>query len=90
MADTMTLILEDLDITTPNGRRLITSVNARFNASVTALVGQNGAGKSTLLRAIANLHPFVRGTIRLDALDNVRHKRTFLERLAFMPQNFMS
>jgi branched-chain amino acid transport system ATP-binding protein len=36
---------------------------------VTLVLGANGAGKSTMLKAVAGLHPPVRGTVTLDGTD---------------------
>jgi iron complex transport system ATP-binding protein len=49
------------------GRRLLDGIDVRFAAGeLVAIVGRNGAGKTTLLRAIAGLHPPVRGSIAID------------------------
>ena len=45
--------LSDLTFSWPNGRRVLSHLNASFAPGRTGLVGVNGAGKSTLLRLIA-------------------------------------
>lgn len=82
------LSIKDLSLTKPNGCPLIKNANVTFVPGITALVGANGSGKSTLLRCIAGLYPITCGSVRLDTLDNVRHKAAFLERMVFMPQGF--
>ena len=88
VGDTRSLTLSGLLITSPDGRPLVEAPGARLAPGVTALAGANGCGKSTLLRAIARLHPISRGSIQLGPMDGEPGRRGFLERLAFLPQNF--
>ena len=83
-----TLSLEDVVVAAPDGRKLIAAANARFNPGVTALIGPNGAGKSTLLRTLATLHPLGGGSVLLNGLNSVLDRKAFLDRIAFLPQNF--
>ena len=43
----------DLSFAWPDGKPVLTGLNAAFNPGRTGLIGPNGAGKSTLLNAIA-------------------------------------
>jgi ATPase subunit of ABC transporter with duplicated ATPase domains len=47
------VFLGDLSFSWPNGRGVLSAVNASFSPGRTGLIGVNGAGKSTLLRLIA-------------------------------------
>jgi ABC-type multidrug transport system ATPase subunit len=82
------LTLTGVLITAPDGRPLVEARGVRFAPGVTALAGANGCGKSTLLRAIAGLQPISRGSIQLGQIGEERGRRTLLERLMFLPQNF--
>ena len=88
VADADRLTLSDVLITSPDGRPLVEACDVHFGPGVTALAGANGCGKSTLLRAIARLHPVSRGSIQLGRMGEDRGRRSFLEKLAFLPQNF--
>jgi putative ATP-binding cassette transporter len=64
--DAARLVLEDVELDLPGGRRLIAGVNLTLARGGTALLGgPSGAGKSTLIRAIAGIWPFGRGKIRV-------------------------
>jgi ABC-type multidrug transport system ATPase subunit len=82
------LTLDRIELATPDGAPLLVAASAAFGPGVTALTGRNGAGKSTLLRAVFGLHPLAGGTVRFGPYDHVRDRAAFLERAAFMPQNF--
>lgn len=82
------LKLQDVRVSAPDGRSLIAASNVQFRSGVTALIGSNGSGKSTLLRALATLYPVAGGAISLDGLSGAGDRRTYLERLVFLPQNF--
>jgi ATPase subunit of ABC transporter with duplicated ATPase domains len=49
----MSIVLSDLSFSFPNGRVVLSRLNASFNPGRTGLIGANGSGKSTLLRLIA-------------------------------------
>lgn len=84
----MELVLDGVEIATPDGRPLIAATSVTFEPGVTTLIGANGSGKSTLLRALFGLHPIGAGSIRFGPHDHRRDRRAFLERAVFMPQDF--
>src|SRR5215469_16517917 len=49
----MSVVLCDLSFNWPNGRAILSGLNAAFGPGRTGLIGVNGSGKSTLLRLIA-------------------------------------
>lgn len=49
----MSIVLSDLSFSFPNGRVVLSRLNASFNPGRTGLIGANGSGKSTLLRMMA-------------------------------------
>src|ERR1700733_7902322 len=51
----MPVVLSDLSFSLPNGRVVLSTLSASFNAGRTGLIGANGSGKSTLLRLIAGV-----------------------------------
>jgi ATPase subunit of ABC transporter with duplicated ATPase domains len=48
----MSVVLSDLSFSFPNGRVVLSVLNAAFGPGRTGLIGVNGSGKSTLLRLI--------------------------------------
>ena len=54
-------------------------------ATVVAIVGKNGAGKTTLLRIAAGLIAPDAGTVSLDGLDPFKDRRSYQERLGYVP-----
>lgn len=76
-SDRPELVLRRLDIAFPDGRVVISGVDATIAPGEKVLiVGESGTGKSTLMRAIAGVWPWGRGEIALP-----RGARTM-----FMPQ----
>jgi len=49
----MSIVLNDLSFSLPNGRVVLSKLTASFNPGLTGLIGANGSGKTTLLRLIA-------------------------------------
>ncbi|MEE1617978.1 SIP domain-containing protein [Brachybacterium sp. J153] len=69
------VIVEDLDLTLPEGR-------------VTMIVGANGSGKSTLLRGLSRLLPPRGGQVLLDGADiHALRGKDLARRLGLLPQS---
>ena len=60
------LATDDLDLTLPNGTRLLQHLSLRVAGGDSVLIkGPSGSGKSTLFRAIGGIWPFGKGTVQL-------------------------
>ena len=60
------LLVSNLELGLPTGRRLLSAVNLRItNGEHLLIKGPSGSGKSTLFRAIAGIWPFGAGQVRL-------------------------
>ncbi len=51
----MSIVLNDLSFSLPDGRVVLSKLSASFSAGRTGLIGANGSGKSTLLRLVAGV-----------------------------------
>jgi len=51
----VSVVLNDLSFSLPDGRVVLSNLSASFNAGRTGLIGANGSGKSTLLRLVAGV-----------------------------------
>ncbi|RKQ37966.1 ABC transporter ATP-binding protein [Oceanobacillus halophilus] len=54
---------------------------------IVGLVGENGAGKSTLLSILATLLKPTKGTIALENLNYLSHRKLLREKIGFVPQD---
>lgn len=61
-----TLKIENLNLSTPKGKSLLSDIRLSVSAGEKLLImGPNGTGKSTLLRALSGLWPYGNGTLYL-------------------------
>jgi ATPase subunit of ABC transporter with duplicated ATPase domains len=60
------IVCTDLSFAWPDGKPVLTGLNAAFNPGRTGLIGPNRAGKSTLLKLIAGELSARRGTITVN------------------------
>jgi len=59
------LQIEGLDVSRPDGARLLENLNLRLQPGQALLIkGPSGSGKTTLLRALAGLWPYASGAVR--------------------------
>src|SRR5579872_120475 len=84
----MSLVIEDLYKTYPNGVRALNGISLTIPTGMFGLLGPNGAGKSTLMRTIATLQDPDRGSIRFRNIDVLHEKDTMRRVLGYLPQEF--
>ena len=92
----LTLTIEHLSKTYPNGVQALQDVSLTIPAGMFGLLGPNGAGKSTLMRILATLQEPDTGEVRFagssagsgQAIDVVRQKDALRETLGYLPQDF--
>jgi len=84
----MQLVINNLSKTYPNGVQAVKNVSLTLGDGMFGLLGPNGAGKSSLMRTIATLQEADEGSIFLDDLDVLKHKKQLREVLGYLPQEF--
>ncbi len=84
----MTLIIDRLSKTYPNGVRALNQVSLTIGTGMFGLLGPNGAGKSTLMRTIATLQTPDSGSIRFGDLDVLATPDEIRKLLGYLPQEF--
>jgi ABC-type multidrug transport system ATPase subunit len=84
----MTLQVEHLCKTYPNGVRALHDVSLTIPPGMFGLLGPNGAGKSTLMRTIATLQAPDSGTIRFRDIDVLAEPGRLRAELGYLPQEF--
>jgi ABC-type multidrug transport system ATPase subunit len=82
----MTLTIDDVSKTYPNGTQALTDVSLTIPPGMFGLLGPNGAGKSTLMRTIATLQEPDAGSVRLGDIDVLAEKQALRKRLGYLPQ----
>ena len=75
------LQLDDVEVRTPTGSRLIDPLDVRLDPGETLVItGGSGTGKTTLLRSLAQLWPFTSGMLR-----RPQDETMFLSQLPYVP-----
>lgn len=84
----MSLLIEKLSKTYPNGVQALKEVSLNIPKGLYGLLGPNGAGKSTLMRTIATLQNADEGSINLDKINVLTEKHELRKVLGYLPQEF--
>jgi ABC-type multidrug transport system ATPase subunit len=84
----LTLHIDNLSKTYPNGVRALQNVSLTVPTGMFGLLGPNGAGKSTLMRTIATLQEADSGSITLGTLNVLQQKDAVRRVLGYLPQEF--
>lgn len=84
----MSLIINNLSKTYPNGVRALNGVSMDIPTGMFGLLGPNGAGKSTLMRTIATLQEADTGSIQFRDIDVLKDKEAMRRVLGYLPQDF--
>lgn len=82
-SDDESVELEDIEVRTPAGDRLIDPLDVRLGRGDSLVItGRSGSGKTSLLRSLAELWPYASGTLRRPDGDN---ETMFLSQLPYVP-----
>ncbi|MBV9762136.1 MAG: ABC transporter ATP-binding protein [Acidobacteriaceae bacterium] len=84
----MALTIVGLSKTYPNGVKALNDITLSIGNNMFGLLGPNGAGKSTLMRTIATLQDPDAGSISLDGINVLKHKKEVRKILGYLPQEF--
>ncbi|WP_373070350.1 ABC transporter ATP-binding protein [Gemmatimonas sp.] len=84
----MTLRIDRLSKTYPNGVRALNDISLTIAPGMFGLLGPNGAGKSSLMRTIATLQPPDSGSIRFGDIDVLKEPEKLRAQLGYLPQEF--
>lgn len=82
----MTLTIENVSKTYPNGTRALSDVSLTIPAGMFGLLGPNGAGKSTLMRTVATLQEPDTGSVQLGDINVLEQNHALRKRLGYLPQ----
>jgi len=83
----MTLTIENVSKTYPNGTRALSDVSLTIPAGMFGLLGPNGAGKSTLMRTVATLQEPDTGSVQLGDINVLEQNHALRKRLGYLPQD---
>lgn len=84
----MNISIEGLNKIYKNGNRALKDVNLEIENGMFGLLGPNGAGKSSLMRILVTLMKPTSGSIKVNDLDLMRHRREVRGFLGYLPQDF--
>lgn len=84
----MSLFIEKLSKTYPNGIKALDQVNLQAGKGLFGLLGPNGAGKSSLMRTIASLQSPDYGQISFENINILQQPDTLRKVLGYLPQEF--
>jgi len=80
--------IEGLNKIYRNGNRALKNINLEIENGMFGLLGPNGAGKSSLMRILVTLMKPTSGSIKVNDLDLMRHRREVRGFLGYLPQDF--
>lgn len=84
----MTLRINKLSKTYPNGVKALDNLTLEIQKGMFGLLGPNGAGKSSLMRTLATLQNPDEGTIYFEDIDVLNNPMTLRKTLGYLPQDF--
>ena len=69
-------------------KKVINNLNLSLQeGEIVALLGPNGAGKTTLMRLLTSFYTPDSGTIKIDDLNLQTNRRTFLQKIGYVPES---
>lgn len=84
----MTLKINNLSKTYPNGVKALDNLTLEINKGMFGLLGPNGAGKSSLMRTIATLQNPDEGSVFFEDIDILKNPMDLRKVLGYLPQEF--
>lgn len=84
----MRISIEGLNQIYKNGNRALKDINLEIENGMFGLLGPNGAGKSSLMRILVTLMKPTTGSIKVNDLDLMRHRKEVRGFLGYLPQDF--
>jgi ABC-type multidrug transport system ATPase subunit len=80
--------IENLNKIYKNGNRALKDINLEIENGMFGLLGPNGAGKSSLMRILVTLMKPSSGSIKVNGLDLMKHRKEVRGFLGYLPQDF--
>ena len=84
----MNISIEGLNKIYKNGNHAIKDINLEIENGMFGLLGPNGAGKSSLMRILVTLMKPSSGSIKVNGLDLMKHRKEVRGFLGYLPQDF--
>lgn len=84
----MTLKINNLSKTYPNGVKALDNLNLEIKQGMFGLLGPNGAGKSSLMRTLATLQTSDEGSVFFEDIDILKDPMELRKILGYLPQDF--
>lgn len=84
----MKISIEGLTKIYKNGNRALKDINLEIENGMFGLLGPNGAGKSSLMKILVTLMKPTSGSIKVNDLDLMRHRKEVRGFLGYLPQDF--
>ena len=84
----MNISIEGLNKIYKNGNRALKDINLEIENGMFGLLGPNGAGKSTLMRILVTLMKPTSGSIKVNDLNLMKHRKEVRGFLGYLPQDF--